>query len=263
MARQRLRYLVVGLGQFGFSVARTLVLQDEEVLAIDVDGARVQEAAEAIPNVAEASGSDDRALRKLGADTMDVAIVSCGASLENSILSTSVLASLGNFQQIIAKANNKTHGHILSRVGATRVVYPEREMAERLASSLTHPDIMEHIQLARDHSIIELTVPKYLVGETLVSSNLRAQFGINVLAVNSTGAPATGPGQAAAAAAGGNKAGKKKGPAAAPAPAPRPDAFNISPPPTYRFQAGDLLVILGRDEQIESFKRHIEKRSGG
>lgn len=230
MARQRSKYVIVGLGRFGFSVAQALVEAGEDVLALDIDEKRVQEVAETIPDVVVASGSDERVLRALGVTTADTAIVSCGQSLEHSILTTAVMRQIG-LKEVICKAITQTHADILLRVGATRVVYPEREMARRLANSLIHPDVLEHVRLAKDHSIIEVLAPKFLVGETLLSSNLRAQFGINVLAVSS---------------------GREKGGGG-----PQ-DSFQI-PTPDYRFRRGDHMVIMGKDKQIKSFRDYIEK----
>ncbi|MCA9858011.1 MAG: TrkA family potassium uptake protein, partial [Dehalococcoidia bacterium] len=176
------KYLIVGLGRFGYSVAQTLNDAGEDVLAIDIDEDRVQEASETLNNVIVASGSDERVLRSLGVTAADRAIISCGESLENSILSCAVMRQIG-LAEIICKAISETHADILRRVGATHVVNPERDMAIRLANSLIHPDVLEHVRLAKDHTIIEIIAPKFLVGETLVSSNLRAQFGIHVLSV--------------------------------------------------------------------------------
>lgn len=227
--KQSGKYVVIGLGRFGFSVAQTLVESGADVLAIDEDEERVQEVSDQLPNVVAASGADERTLRGLGVGKADTAIVSCGQSLEDSILSTAVLSAIG-VENIVCKAISKVHGDILSRVGATRVVYPEHEMGRRLAESLVNPNVLEHLRLGRDYSIIEILAPKSLVGETLVSSNLRQNFGINVMAVSRDAA----------------KSGDK-GP-----------EF-IIPGPDYRFRKGDDLIIMGRDAQIEAFRNHLDR----
>mgnify|MGYP005839179481 CR=1 FL=1 len=232
MAKVRRKYLVVGLGQFGYQVARSLSEAGENVVALDVDLNRVQQVASELTRVINASGSDARTLRDLGLNDVDVAVVSCGQSIEQSILCTTVLHELG-IRHIVAKAINETHHRILERVGATRVVEPEREVARQLAESFLHPDILEHIRLARDHSIIEIAVPTRLVGETLVSANLRARFNVNVVAISAAAQGSPDDHQ--------NR------------------QFNVSPSPDYKLAKGDILVIIGRNDQLETFKRTMER----
>ncbi|HQH12172.1 MAG TPA: TrkA family potassium uptake protein, partial [Candidatus Sumerlaeota bacterium] len=117
------RYIVIGVGQFGFSVARTLVELGCDVLAIDQDEGRVQEISDLIPHSVVANGTDEKAMRALGAQEYDTAIVTCGESLENSILATVILREIG-VPEVIVKAVNPKHGDILKRIGATKVIYP-------------------------------------------------------------------------------------------------------------------------------------------
>ncbi|HOE64545.1 MAG TPA: TrkA family potassium uptake protein [Candidatus Sumerlaeota bacterium] len=216
------RYIVIGVGQFGFSVARTLVELGCDVLAIDQDEGRVQEISDLIPHSVVANGTDEKAMRALGAQEYDTAIVTCGESLENSILATVILREIG-VPEVIVKAVNPKHGDILKRIGATKVIYPEQEMGEHLANHLVNPDILQEIALSRVHSIKELSIPEELIGESILEGNIRAKYGITILAIRSQGA------------------GDKEG-------------LLLSPPPTYVFKEGDLVVLFGKNEDIENFR---------
>jgi trk system potassium uptake protein TrkA len=220
------RYIVVGVGQFGFSVAKTLVDMGCDVLAIDHNEARVQQISDQIPHAVAASGIDEKSLRSLSAQEFDVAIVSCGESLESSILSTVVLKDLG-IKEIIVKAVNPIHGNILKRIGANQVVYPELEMGEQLAHRLVNPDILQEIALSREYSIKELTIPHELVGKSILEGDIRAKHGLTILAIKNRDMEQNEGDQ---------------------------DFVVLSPPPSYVFQKGDRVLIFGKNKDIENFR---------
>lgn len=220
------RYIVVGVGQFGLSVAKTLVDMGCDVLAIDHNENRVQQISDQIPNAVAASGIDEKSLRSLGAQEFDLAIVSCGESLESSILATVILKDLG-IKEIIVKALSPIHGDILKRVGANQIVYPELEMGEQLAHRLVNPDILQEIALSREYSIKELTIPQELTGRSILEGDIRAKHGLTILAIRNCDEEKKDSDQ---------------------------DLLVLSPPPSYVFQEGDRVLLFGKNKDIENFR---------
>jgi len=174
--------VVVGLGTFGASVARTLVEKGCEVLAIDEDEEKVKEISEVVTQVVQADATDEKTLRSLGVDKMDAAVVSTGENMEGSILITLLMKELG-VKTIVAKAVSASHGTVLRKVGATRIVFPERDMGVRLAESLATPSILEHVELSPEYSIMEVHAPESFIGRTLREIDVRAKLGLNIIAI--------------------------------------------------------------------------------
>lgn len=176
------QFAVIGLGKFGFSIAKTLVDNGYQVLAIDTDEGRIQEASEIVANAVCLDATDEKALRAVGIENVDVAVVSVGADIEASILITLVLKEIG-IKEIVAKAVTKSHGKVLLKLGASRIVFPEQEMGERVANMLISPKIIEHIYLSPDYSMVEVTAPKEFINKTLRQIDLRAKHGLTVIAI--------------------------------------------------------------------------------
>ena len=176
------QYLIVGLGGFGVSVMRTLLELGQDVLAIDEDEYVVQELSETAAEVVQADATDEIALRALGVRNFDVAIVSMAKNLEASILTTMLLKEMG-VDLVISKAEDELHGKILQKIGADRVVFPERDMGVRVANNLVSGSVLEFIELSPDYSILELNVPKQFVGKTLRDIDMGSSYGINVIAI--------------------------------------------------------------------------------
>jgi trk system potassium uptake protein TrkA len=174
-------FLVCGLGRFGGALARELVSLGHEVLGVDADATKVQENAAVLTHVVEANTTDAEAMRELGAPEFRTAIVAIGTDIEASILTTSVLVDF-EVPKIIAKAITKAHGKILGRVGATRVVFPERDMGVRVAHTVTGRTI-DYIQLDPGFALVETTAPQDIVGKTLAQAEVRRRYGITVVCV--------------------------------------------------------------------------------
>jgi len=132
------QFAVVGLGRFGSSVAETLSSKGCQVLAIDTDEEKVQDLSELVAQAVCVDATDEKALKAVGIEPVDVAIVSVGGNIESSVLITLVLKEIG-IKEVIAKAVTKDHGKVLEKVGADRVVFPERDMGIRIANALTSP----------------------------------------------------------------------------------------------------------------------------
>ena len=153
------QFAVIGLGQFGSSVALALAEKGCDVLAIDSDQDRVDDISEQVSQSVTVDAADEKALKSLGMKDIDVAIVSTGEDIEASISIVLILKEIG-VKEIIAKAVTPIHGTILKKVGADRVVFPERDMGERIAESLASPNVMDYSEISDTHSIVELVAPK-------------------------------------------------------------------------------------------------------
>lgn len=175
-------YAVIGLGRFGSAVASTLASLGQDVIGVDDDEDRVREMGEIIPNALQIDATDIRALRQAGVNDAEVAVISIGENIEASLLVVMQVKDLG-VPQIIAKAVTPLHGRILEKLGVTRVVFPEREMAERTARSLVIPNAFDYIALSSEYSLVEVQVPAPFVGQTLRSIDLRAKHGLTLVAV--------------------------------------------------------------------------------
>jgi trk system potassium uptake protein TrkA len=178
---------IIGLGQFGMHLARTLARMDCEVLALDSNEARVQEVA---PDVQRAVVGDARNAQLLGSlvgGRLEEAIVALGeTTIEPSILCVVNLKRLG-VNTIRSTARNDDHAMILKAVGATDIIFPERDTATRVARRIANPDLRDMFSLADDYRIMELVAPKRLVGKTLAEADLRKKHDLLVLAVREAG----------------------------------------------------------------------------
>jgi trk system potassium uptake protein TrkA len=174
---------VIGLGNFGSAFAKRCQEQGNEVLGIDSRKDVVQELGEQLSKVVHADGRDMRLLKDLGLSDYDLAVVSFGQSIEASTLTTLHLKSLG-VKEIYVKAISDDHARILELVGATRVIYPEREMAEKLAMSVSRPNIVDYLPLMDGFTLLEIRSPRDFHGRNLVELDLRRRFGITVIAIH-------------------------------------------------------------------------------
>lgn len=209
-------FAVIGLGHFGYHVARTLAQAGYEVIALDRDGEKIQEVSDFVAYALQCDATDEKALREAGVQDVDVAIVSVGEDLEASILIVMSLRELG-VREIVAKALSPIHGKVLRNLGVRRVVYPEQESAVRIANSLVTPNMLEYLELVPGYGIVEIPVPHSIVGKTLQESRLRTLYRINVIAIKkSTGT-----------------------------------LINLNPAPEDLLAPEDILVIIGRDEDIQ------------
>ncbi|MDO4881502.1 MAG: TrkA family potassium uptake protein [Capnocytophaga sp.] len=209
-------FLVIGLGEFGKSVAKTLYKNKANVLAIDSSTELIQQALNEgfIDEAIILDATDELALKNVVKDDFDTAFVSVGDNIQASILITLHLKELG-LKNIICKAVNHTQGRVLEKIGATQVVFPEESMGEKIAFSVLRPTIVEYFKFSEDYFIYEVKVPKSYVNKSLTELNLRHKYEINILAVK-------------------HSDGK----------------MNITPDPTMKLGKDDLLVILARENTI-------------
>jgi len=213
------QFAVIGLGRFGSSVARTLSNMGHEVLVIDKNEERVQEISESVTHGIVGDATDERLLKQLGIRNFDVVIASIGANAQANILVTMLAKELGA-KYVVAKAINDLYGKILEKVGADRVVYPERDMGERVAHNLEDTNLLDYIELSPAYSIIEFVASRRVDGKTLKELNLRARFGVTLVLIK------------------------------------RGDEVNASPGADDVIREGDILVIIGDNASIEKFQNH-------
>lgn len=225
------QFAVIGLGRFGSSIAKTLSEKGYQVIAIDVNVNIVQDLSDVVTQAVCVDAIDEKALRALGIKNVDVAIVGIGTNLQASILTTLNLKEMG-IKEIICKAVNEGHRKVLERIGATKVIQPERDMGIRLANSLISTRVVEHIELSEDSSIAELVPPKEIVGKSLREADVRAKYGVNVIAIKRKTKNT-------------DKEGRIK----------EEEKINCHPQATDTIKNGDVLVVIGANPDIEKLKK--------
>ncbi|MCJ8342116.1 MAG: TrkA family potassium uptake protein [Cetobacterium sp.] len=177
------QYLVVGLGRFGASVAKTLYGSNEEVLAMDIDEDVVQEAINnnIVENALVLDATDETHLKGIGVEEFDIAFVCIGA-IEPSIMVTLNLKEMG-VKKIIVKAISKRHGKVLEKIGATQVIYPEEYMGRRVAMLAMEPNMIEHLRFSQDFLLVEIKAPSLFWGKDLVELDVRKKYNVNIVGI--------------------------------------------------------------------------------
>ena len=225
---QRRQFGVIGLGRFGSAMATALADLGHDVIGVDGDPERVRQLADVITQAIELDATDERALRAAGIQDVDVAVVSIGENIESSLLVVMQLHELG-IKKIVAKAVTPLHGRILEKLGVSRVIFPEREMAIRVAHSLVMTNVLDYIELSRDFSIIELPAPETFVGRTLKQLELRPRFGLTLIAI-------------------------KRRPTAG-----GPEVTTVAPTADEMIQAGDVLALLGTNDRLNRLDEALKR----
>ncbi len=181
------QFVIIGCGRFGSSVAKKLNELGCEVMAVDRSEETVQNISDHVTYAVQADATDENAIKALGIRNFDVAVITIGGDIQASIMVTLMVKELG-VKHIVAKAQNEMHAKVLYRIGADRVVFPEREMGVRVAKNLVSNKILDYIELSPDYTIVEVTPLKEWIGKSLLDLNVRAKFSINVIAIkNSSG----------------------------------------------------------------------------
>lgn len=209
------QFAVIGIGRFGESLTRELTRMGHDVLAIDSDPDLVNEAADFATHAVQADAMDTQVLKTLGIRNFDAVIVAIGENVQSNILTTILLKELG-VEKVISKAKNALHGLVLEKIGADIVIYPERDMAIKLARGLISQNFLEQIQLSSEFSIIELFTPQSFINKNLNELGLRKKLRVTVLAIR------------------------------------RGEDILVAPGPDERLLAGDILVALGENKNLEN-----------
>jgi len=182
MKGKKKQFLVIGLGRFGSSVAKALCELGHDVLAVDNDAEAVADVSDAVTQAIQADATDDEVFASLEAGSYDAAIVSIGSNVRDSIL-ISVLCKEAGVPLVVAKASDDLHAKVLSKVGVDRVVFPERDMGQRVARALVMPQMLELMSLTGDTRVAEMMLPEKWQNKTLVQADIRRNYGVTVLAV--------------------------------------------------------------------------------
>ncbi len=175
-------YAVLGLGRYGTAVAEELVKNGVEVLAVDIDQNNVNSAIETIPVCKCADITEPEAIKRLGISNIDVVIVAMASNLEASVMAITLCKEVG-VPTVIVKCGNEMHQKIFSRVGADKVIFPEKESGTRLAKNLLTSGFSEMIELSDEVSMVEIGIKDEWVGKTLIELSLRKKYSINVVAI--------------------------------------------------------------------------------
>lgn len=217
------QFIVIGLGRFGSSLTKTLIENDHEVLAIDKELNPVQSVSSLATQAIQADCSDEHVLKELGVRNYSHAIVAIGENLQTSILITLLLKEM-NLPRITAKAKNEIHGKVLTKIGADQVVYPEIDMGVRLGKQLSSDNLIDYIELSTDYNLVELMAPSAMNGKSLQQLDVRANYGCTIMAIK------TG------------------------------DNINISPKAEDKIRTGDILLMIGNNEDILHMERKYENK---
>lgn len=211
------QFAVIGLGNLGISVCKELFNYGCEVLAIDTKEEKIQLAHDFSTHAVIANATDETALRSVGINNFDHVIVAIGNDIESSILSSLILKEIG-VDNIWVRAENDYHRKVLEKLGATGIIHPERDIGMRLAHHLLTERVLDYIELSVDYSIVEFIATRKINNKTLKELNIRTKYSCTVLALKSE------------------------------------ENVNISPAPEDMVQEGDILVILGKNEDLERFE---------
>ena len=188
---RRKQFLVAGLGLFGTSVAVTLQGLGYDVYALDSDESIVQDLSMQLPYVVCGDASDKKTLQSLPLEDVDVAVVAIG-NVERNMMATMLLKELG-IKQVVSKAINSLHGAMLSKIGADKVIFAERDMGERLAHNLISAGVMDYIELSSEISVMSLPIPTEFIGKNLIEADLRRRYDVNVVAIKRDGRTIVNP----------------------------------------------------------------------
>ena len=224
------QFVVIGAGRFGRAVAMTLSQKGCQVLLLDKDEILVQEMSEIVTQAIQVDVTNEKALQGLDLGEMDVAVIALGSSLEASILATMKLKEMG-VKTVVAKAGTLAHSKILSRIGADRIVFPEKDMGVRVANSLVSPSIFDYIEVSPGCNMVEIKVPKDLRGQTLGQANVRSRFGVDIVAIKRQ-APSL------------DKTGESE----------LKEQLVLAPLASEVLGENDVLVVIGEEKNIGKFK---------
>ncbi|MCG7342720.1 TrkA family potassium uptake protein [Sporosarcina sp. ACRSL] len=211
-------FVVIGLGRFGGSIVRELVSLNADVMAIDISPDRVDDFAQIATTAVAADTTDESALRSLGIRNFEHVVVAIGENIQASILTTLILKEVG-VKRITVKAQNDYHAKVLQKIGADQVVHPERDMGKRIANNLVSNNILDYLELSDEYSIVEIRANEKLAGYTLIDLDIRAKYGVNIVAIK------------------------------------RGTHILVSPQAIEEIELDDILIVIGSDLDIHTFEK--------
>lgn len=210
-------FVVIGLGRFGGSICRELTKLGMSVLAMDKNEDLVNEYSNIVTHAVVGDSTDETILKSLGIRNFDHVIVAIGNDIQASILTTLILKELG-VKIVTSKALNDYHEKVLRKIGADQVVHPERDMGKRIAHNLVSSNVLDYLELSDKYSIVEIAVNEVIAGYAIAQLDIRAKYGINIVAIK------------------------------------RHHDIIVSPQATEVIQNGDILIVIGSDTDINRFE---------
>ncbi|HZH60601.1 MAG TPA: TrkA family potassium uptake protein [Metabacillus sp.] len=213
-------FAVIGLGRFGGSICRALSEEGMEVMAIDTDEDKVNQFANIASHAVVGDTTDESVLKSLGIRNFDHVIVAIGDNIQASILTTLILKELG-VKHITVKAQNDYHEKVLSKIGADRIVHPERDMGKRIAHNIISNNVLDYLELSDEHSIVEIVANERLDGHSIIDLDIRAKYGINIVAMK------------------------------------RDKDIIVSPQANEIIRKNDILIVIGADTDINRFEKRL------
>ena len=208
-------FCIIGLGRFGQTLARSLVRNGHEVIIVDEDEAAVNSLADYVSDAVIGETTSESVLRQAGAADADCVVIAISNNLGDCIITTLLLKDMGA-KKVIVRANSDLECRVLEKVGADMVVFPEKQMGERLAYTLDKNNVVDHIQFSGEYSIVETSAPTEWFGKNMLELNIRREYGVNVIAVTSKGCK-----------------------------------MNISPDPKKPFEEGDSITVIGENRNVD------------
>ncbi len=212
-------FLIIGLGRFGAALAKELCRLGHEVIAVDKNEDAVSKIADYVTHSIVADVRDEEVLRSIGARNLDHAIVAFSDNIQDNILITLMLKEIG-VKDVISKGGNALHVKVLKKIGADRIVFPETDMGIRLAQTISSGNIIDFIEISDNYSIIETNSPRKWIGNSIKKLDIRAKYGINILAIKSQDGR----------------------------------TISITPSPDYVIKAGDVLVVVGSNDDLQNIE---------
>jgi trk system potassium uptake protein TrkA len=213
------KFIVIGLGNFGFYFAKSLFEEGREVVGMDHNKERVQRLQEFCSYAVAGDATDKSILESIGIEKKDLVIVSLGDNISASVLVTLYLKDL-DIQDIYVKIISEDHGRVLEKIGATEVVFPERDLARKLAKNLSSPNLIDYLPLTDEYNIVEIAPPKEFIGKSLAELRLRSKYHINILAVKGL----------------------------------VPEKITMNPGGTFTIKDSDILLALGKPDDVDKIK---------
>jgi trk system potassium uptake protein TrkA len=211
------QFIVIGLGRFGSSVVKTLAAGNADVLAVDIDEEKVDDVSDYATHAVSMDATDENALKALGIRNFDVAIV-CVGDIQSSVLITLICKELG-VKYVLCKAQDELHAKVLFKIGADKIIFPERDTAIRVANNLLASNLIDFIEIFKNYGMLEIAVPNDWVGKSLLELNIRKNYNVSIIAIK------------------------------------RGDDFNVNPSADDTLKGGDVVIVIGSEDNMNKIKK--------
>ena len=230
------QFAVIGLGVFGTSIARNLMKEGMEVIAIDTSEQNIEAIKNNVTQAAILDSTKEEALQAIDIGNIDCAIIAIGEDMESSVM-TALLLKKFEVPRIVARANSEAHRQILSLIGVNEIVSPEEDMGIRLARRLSSTHILHHLDVSEEHTIAEIIVGESFIGKTIRDLNLRSRFGVNIVGIKKKISHVTEIGENVFV-----------------------EKYVDFPSPDDILEEEDVLVMVGSERAISEFERYVERK---